>query len=55
VAELIQTTLHGKPTDGATHRSIRALAAKTGISRASVHRYIKLFGLQPHRSVRYAN
>src|SRR5512134_825147 len=43
VAELIQTTLHSKPTDGATHWSIRSLAAETGISRTSVHRYIKLF------------
>ena len=50
VAELIQTTLHSKPTDGATHWSIRSLAAETGISGTSVHRYIKLFGLQPHRS-----
>ena len=50
VAELIQTTLHSKPTDGATHWSVRSLAAETGISRTSVHRYIKLFGLRPHRS-----
>ncbi len=50
VAELIQTTLHSKPTDGATHWSVRSLAAETGISGTSVHRYIKLFGLQPHRS-----
>jgi len=50
VAELIQTTLHSKPTDGATHWSVRSLAAETGISSTSVHRYIKLFGLQPHRS-----
>lgn len=50
VAQLIQTTLHGKPTDGATHWSVRSLAAETGISGTSVHRYIKLFNLQPHRS-----
>jgi transposase len=50
VAELIQTTLHSKPVNGATHWSVRTLAAETGISRTSVHRYIKLFGLQPHRS-----
>ena len=50
VAELIQTTLHSKPIDGATHWSIRSLAAETGISRTSVHRYIQLFKLQPHRS-----
>ena len=50
VAQLIQTTLHGKPTDGATHWSVRSLAAETGISPSSVHRYIKLVNLQPHRS-----
>ena len=50
VAELIQTTLHSKPTDGATHWSIRSLSAETRISGTSVHRYMKLFGLQPHRS-----
>jgi putative transposase len=50
VAELIQTTLHSKPVNGATHWSVRTLAAETGISRTSVHRYMHLFGLQPHRS-----
>jgi putative transposase len=50
VAELIQTTLHSKPIDGATHWSVRSLATETGISRTSVHRYMKLFKLQPHRS-----
>ena len=29
---------------------MRSLAAETGISQTSVHRYFKLFGLQPHRS-----
>jgi putative transposase len=50
VAELINTTLHTKPTDGATHWSVRSIAAETGISPTSVHRYFKLFGLQPHRA-----
>ena len=50
VAGLIRTTLHSKPTSGATHWSVRGLAAETGISRTSVHRYIRLFNLQPHRS-----
>lgn len=49
-AELIQTTLHRKPTDGATRWSIRSVAAKTGIWGTSLRRYIKLFGSQPHRS-----
>src|SRR5262245_36760689 len=36
VAELIQTTLHSKPLDGATHWSVRSLAAETRISPTSV-------------------
>jgi putative transposase len=50
LAELINTTLHTKPEDGSTHWSVRAAAEETGISKSSVHRYFKLFGLQPHRS-----
>ena len=50
VAELINKTLHSKPQSGATHWSVRALAGETGISSTSVHRYFKLFGLQPHRT-----
>ena len=50
LAGLINTTLHTKPADGSTHWSVRSVAEKTGISKTSVHRYFKLFGLQPHRS-----
>jgi putative transposase len=50
LAGLINTTLHTKPADGSTHWSVRAVADETGISKTSVHRYFKLFGLQPHRS-----
>jgi putative transposase len=50
IAELINTTLHTQPTNGATHWSVRSVAAETGISSTSVHRYFKLFGLQPHRT-----
>lgn len=49
VAELINTTLHRKP-EQATHWSVRTLAAETGLSPTTVHRYIQLFGLQPHRA-----
>jgi transposase len=34
---------------GATHWSTRSLAKATGISRASIHRIWRAFGLQPHR------
>ncbi|OWJ89180.1 IS630 family transposase [Pseudomonas sp. A46] len=50
VAQLIQKTLHSKPRDGATHWSVRTIAAETQISKRSVQRYFQLFGLQPHRS-----
>lgn len=51
VAELINKTLHTKPTDGSTHWTVRSMAAETSISPTSVHRYFKLFGMQPHRTV----
>lgn len=49
IAELINTTLKTKPMDGATHWSVRSIAAETAISKTSVHRYFQAFGLQPHR------
>jgi len=50
VAELIYTTLHKRPSNGATHWSTRELEAETGISKTSVQRYLSLFGVQPHRT-----
>lgn len=50
VAHLVKTTLHTKPDDGSTHWSVRSVAAETGISKSSVARYFRMFGLQPHRS-----
>jgi len=50
VAQLIKTTLHTKPANGATHWSVRSVAAETRISKSSVQRYFQLFGLQPHRT-----
>jgi len=50
VAALIRKTLNKKPKDGATHWSVRAAAAESGISKSSVHRYFELFGLKPHLS-----
>jgi len=50
LAGLINTTLHTTPADGSPHWSVRSVADETGISKTSVHRYFKLFGLQPHRS-----
>ena len=49
VAELINRVLHTKPK-GATHWSVRLVAEQSGISKSTVGRYFKLFGLQAHRS-----
>ena len=49
IAALLNTTLHARPKDGATHWSVRGLAAEVGIAKTSVHRFLQAFGLQPHR------
>jgi transposase len=49
IAALINTALTRTPA-GRTHWSQRALADETGLSKSTVHRYLTLFGLQPHRS-----
>jgi putative transposase len=49
IAELIQTALTRKPT-ARTHWSRRSLAEETGLSKSTVHRYLTLFGVQPHRT-----
>jgi transposase len=48
VTELIGKVLHSRPA-AATHWSVRAMAAHSGISKSTVARYFALFGLQPHR------
>lgn len=49
VAEMIKTVLMKRPKN-ATHWTIRDVAEESGISKSTVHRYFKLFDLQPHRS-----
>jgi putative transposase len=49
VAQLINTALRSRP-NGKTHWSGRGLASETGLSKTTVHRYLSLFGVQPHRS-----
>jgi putative transposase len=49
VATLIRRTLRTKPQDG-THWSCRSLAAQTRLSKSTVHRIWRAFGLQPHRA-----
>ena len=48
VAWLLRTVLRSQPAV-ATHWTVRAAAAKTGISKSTVARYFQLFGVQPHR------
>jgi putative transposase len=50
IAQLIKTTLHTKPQAGATHWSVRSVAAETNVSKSSVQSYFQLFGLQPQRT-----
>ena len=50
VAGLIRRTLQKKPKDGSTHWSVRRAAQESGISKSSVHRYLHLFSVKPHRS-----
>jgi transposase len=49
VEAVIVKTLESTPRD-ATHWSVRSMAAETGVTRQTVHRIWKAFGLQPHRS-----
>ena len=48
VAEVINAALHSEPP-GATHWSVRRMADRAGVSKTTVHRWFRLFGLQPHR------
>lgn len=49
VAEVINRALQTKPADGSTQWSARSLAAATGISKTTVHRWLQTFSVQPHR------
>lgn len=48
IAALISKTLRSKPKDG-THWSCRSIAEGTKLSKSTIHRVWKAFGLQPHR------
>ncbi len=49
VGALVRKTLNTKPKDGSTHWTIRSMAKEAKLSRPTVHRVWKAFGLQPHR------
>lgn len=48
IADLIYKTLKSKPKN-ATHWTVRSLEKETELSRSTIHRIWKAFGLQPHR------
>lgn len=48
IAALIRKTLKNKPRQG-THWTCRSIAAETSLSKSTVQRVWKAFGLQPHR------
>lgn len=48
IASLVRRTMQKRPKGG-THWSIRPMAEATGISKSTVHRIWRAFGLQPHR------
>jgi transposase len=48
IATLLRKTLKIKPKDG-THWTCRSIAAETRLSKSTVQRVWKAFGLQPHR------
>ncbi len=49
VAEVINRALQSKPADGSTQWTAPSLAAATGISKSTAHRWLQTFSLQPHR------
>lgn len=49
VAQLLRTVIEMKPADG-SHWTVRSAAATTGLSKSTVGRMLRLFGVQPHRS-----
>ncbi|HRX72898.1 MAG TPA: IS630 family transposase [Hyphomonas sp.] len=49
VAEVVRLTLDEPPRADATHWTMRAMAAKSGVSMAMVHRIWQENGLAPHR------
>jgi Homeodomain-like domain len=48
VAQLVRKTLETKPKGG-THWSVRQIAGQTRVSKSTVHRIWRAFGLEPHR------
>jgi putative transposase len=52
VAEIVHKTIKTKPKN-ATHWTIRSLSQETELTRPTIHRIWRAFGLQPHRQQRF--
>lgn len=48
IAKLVKTALQKRPK-GQTHWSVRSMAQESSLSKSTVQRVFRLFGLQPHR------
>jgi putative transposase len=53
VAEVINRALQSKTADGSMQWTARSLAAATGISKSTAHRWLQTFYLQAHRQKSY--
>ena len=51
-AQLVRKTLETKPRDG-THWTVRRIAGQTRVSKSTVHRIWRVFGLESHRHRHY--
>ncbi len=49
ITQLLNAALLRKP-DVDTHWTVRGLSDATGVAKSSVQRYLKMFGVQPHRT-----
>lgn len=49
VADVINRALRTSAPEGSTQWGARSPAAATGVSKTTVHRWLKTFSLQPHR------
>lgn len=48
IAAMVRDTLHGRPPDGATHWSVRSMAAHSGLSKSTVQKIWSARGIKPH-------
>ena len=54
IAERIQRVLQTSPRDGSSHWSARSLAAETGISKSTIHRWMQMNAVVPQQGAQPA-